>query len=821
MVRKIITHIRMAGSYIVWFTISLVIGGVLHAQVLEEVIVIAQKREQALSDVGIAVTAFTGDQIEALGFETSTEIVAMSPGVYISADTGGQNRKFTIRGVTQNDFLDAVEAPIAVYVDEAYISTQQGQVFGLFDMERIEILRGPQGTLFGRNATGGLVHYITRKPSFDENTGFTKVTFGSYNQIRLETALGGSLSENIAGRAAFMYNKHDGILKNSFPQGALSLDPNPTARDDLENDDSWGVRGHLLFNLSEKAELLLSGYASRSEIGPGAYEAGAIVAVLDAQGRHINTIVASPTETREMIGPGGVAVPIIGLDFELPVEFGLPAPPEDATRPVPGGDVFGYRDDDLGDFRGSIDWADDDVNQYETYGMTAKLSWELSGSLALTSVTDFKVYDKIVSLDVDAGPVSQFMFMADAETNTFAQELRLNMESSRTRWVAGVYYLYIDNETLTGLPFLDESFLSFGTPPFGLDMDPFDGIPGPGVDYITEVALQTNSYSIFGQVDYDLNDTLTLIAGARVILEEKKYFFSQTAYANVNDRRLDTEIFGFVLPHQAGANPFSDKSSDTLWAAKIQLEWKPNNNWLVYGGINRGVKAGSFNGPLPDLSQIAAADIPYDEEVLLAYEIGFKSTIFDGKARLNGSAYYYDYSDYQAFTFTNVSGIITNEDATMKGFEVDIAATPVDGLDLLFAYSYIDAKVDNVEVAPGIFRDVEPTFTPKTQFSGLIRYSWPIANGSELAIQLDGNYASKRFANLRNFDAHIMGSFVVGNARLFWESPNRVWWASLFVTNIGDERVLTERFDLATLCGCEDQHFAKPRWYGGSVRFNF
>ena len=137
------------------------------AAVLEEVIVTAQKREQSLSDVGIAVTAFTGEQIDALGFETSTDIIGMSPSVYVSADTGGQNRKFTIRGVTQNDFLDSSEAPVAVYIDEGYISTQQGQVFGLFDMERVEVLKGPQGTLFGRNATGGLVHYVTRKPTHD------------------------------------------------------------------------------------------------------------------------------------------------------------------------------------------------------------------------------------------------------------------------------------------------------------------------------------------------------------------------------------------------------------------------------------------------------------------------------------------------------------------------------------------------------------------------------------------------------------------------------------------------------------------------------
>ncbi len=790
------------------------------AAVLEEVIVTAQKREQSLSDVGIAVTAFTGEQIDALGFETSTDIIGMSPGVYVSADTGGQNRKFTIRGVTQNDFLDSSEAPVAVYIDEGYISTQQGQVFGLFDMERVEVLKGPQGTLFGRNATGGLVHYVTRKPTFEEVDGYAEATYGSYDQVRLEAGLGGPVSDNLAARVSFMYNYHEGILENHFPDGALTLDPNPGPRDDGENDDTWGARFHTLFAPNEDVEILLSGYVSASEVGPGAYEAGAIVAVLDEQGRHVNTIEASPTETREMIGPGGVPVPIVGLDGELPAFFGLPAPVEDAMRPVPGGDIFGYKDYS-GDFEISKDWSYNDANQYDTHGVTGKITWDLADSMTLTSVTDYKSYEKLVSLDVDGGPTSHFLYMADAKTDTLAQELRLTGEADRFRWLVGGYFLDIDNDTLQGLPFLGDSILAFGGPPFGLDMNPFDGVPGPGVDFITEVTLETQSYSIFGQVDYDLTESLTVIGGIRVIFEDKEYTFAQNAYVNINDNGLDRDILGFPVPQAPGSNPFADETSDTLWTGKIQLDWKPNDDLLLYFGVNRGVKAGSFSGPLPDLSLIPASDIPYKEEVLLAYEGGFKSTLFGGNVRLNGSAYYYDYSDYQAFTFSNVSGQISNEDATVKGLELDITASPVSGLDVILGFSFVDAEVEDLEVAPGIFRDVEPTFTPKYQFNGLVRYAWPFLSGSELAIQLDTNYISRRYANLRNFDAHTMDANIVGNARVFWYSPDRKWEASVFVTNIGDERTLTERFDLATLCGCENHHYTKPRWAGGSIRFNY
>lgn len=156
--------------------------------ILEEITVTAQKREQSIQDVGITITAFSGEQIRELGFEDSFDVARMTPGVHISGNNGGQKTLFTIRGVTQNDFNDQTEAPVAVYVDEGYVGFGQGQVFGLFDLNRVEILKGPQGTLFGRNATGGLVHYVTRQPT-ETVEGCAGVLCGSHDQVRLEGAI--------------------------------------------------------------------------------------------------------------------------------------------------------------------------------------------------------------------------------------------------------------------------------------------------------------------------------------------------------------------------------------------------------------------------------------------------------------------------------------------------------------------------------------------------------------------------------------------------------------------------------------------------------
>lgn len=127
---------------------------------ITEITVTAQRRAQSRQDVGIAIAAFGGEELRAMNVQSSVDVARLTPGVHISGNVGGQMSQFTIRGVTQNDFNDAIEAPVAVYVDDSYIPNMQGQTFGLFDLERVEVLKGPQGTLFGRNATGGLVHYV-------------------------------------------------------------------------------------------------------------------------------------------------------------------------------------------------------------------------------------------------------------------------------------------------------------------------------------------------------------------------------------------------------------------------------------------------------------------------------------------------------------------------------------------------------------------------------------------------------------------------------------------------------------------------------------
>jgi len=314
--------------------------------VLEAITVTATKREQSSQDVGIAMSAFSTEQLQSLGVRDSTDIAKITPGVFIGGSIAGQTALFTIRGVTQNDFTDSVESPVAVYVDEGYIAMAQGQSFGTFDLDRVEVSKGPQGTLFGRNATGGLVHYITRQPT-REAEGFVDVSESRYNSHRVEAAFGGPLSSVLAGRISGIWKKQDPILKNIIP--ASDLHPTLAGAgggQDEWNDDTMGLRGQLLFTPTDSFDATVSYQWQHTKTSTGPYVSSATVPVYDQQGRLVETYNASPTETRLAIQldangqDTGGAVPLGGGLGVLNGCFTNPAAPPPAAcsvRANPGG----------------------------------------------------------------------------------------------------------------------------------------------------------------------------------------------------------------------------------------------------------------------------------------------------------------------------------------------------------------------------------------------------------------------------------------------------------------------------------------------------
>jgi len=816
------------------------------AAVLEEVTVTAQKREQSLQDVGISVTAFTGDQLRSLGVEQSFDVAAFSPGVHISGNLAGQNTQFSIRGVTQNDFNDIIEAPAAVYLDEGYIAIAQAQTFALFDIERVEISKGPQGTLFGRNATGGTVQYVSRKPSFEESEGYIDFTFGRFESnadafsYRTEAAYGGPINETTAGRVAILYDRQDPYLNNIYPFGAPTSNaatggfggapaPGAGAGADMGDNDTFAFRATLDMQPREDMLFRVSFNRANSEIATGPYQSKSTIPVLNAGGEVINTINTPPGETRLSIqGAGDGGADIVDGDG-LPLGgFAGPGAAVSNTpilnptsRPVPGGDFFGYIDPDGEDFDTSGDFAFQDQGSTETWGVNGRWEWYLNDSVTMTAVSDFKNYEKLLFIDVDAAPVNQLANYGAVDATSFTQEVRFDGEFDRTRWTAGFYYLNIDTQSDNGLKAPANSIIGGLTSLGGL----------PGVDIGTVASLETDSYNVFAQVEYDLTPTITAILGARAIREVKDFDLNIGVFASSSNFDINQGPF---LPNFFGAgSPYNvqDSFAETLWAGKAQLDWRPNDDLLVYFGVNRGVKAGSFNAPLLGAflgagagNPVAAAEaVPYDEEILISYEGGFKWSLFGGTTRINATAYYYDYSDYQAFLFVGVGGVVINADAENKGFEFDIQTTPIKGLDALVSFAWQDPEVKDVPLRAGSPlppQDVKPTYAPEVQVTGLLRYEWPMMGGM-MHVRGDVTYSDEFFYNLRNFDSDKFDSYIIGNVGIGWESSDGRWRGGFDVRNISDERAGIQGFNLATLCGCNEISFQPPRWYGFNVGYSF
>lgn len=754
---------------------------VANAQILEEITVTAQKREQSLQDVAISVTAFSGDQISSLGFTNTVDIAQQTPGMLIR-QIHPYNIGINIRGVSQNDFAGHLEAPIALYLDDAYVSSM-GAVHGqIFDLERIEVLRGPQGTLFGRNATGGLAHYVSRRPT-ESFEGYGEFTYAEYDQIKFEGAVSGPLSENLLGRLSIATNKHDGVYENRIGE-------------DLRAAESYSARGQLVFKASEDLELHIKAAYSVDDTNGNAYVFAP--STFDASGRGVPI-------------PAGVTGTFLGI-----VDLG-DFVSDPITGPCPGCDPFGYIEPDNDPHTGSHDVIG--LFQREIYNLQGKVTWERDG-FTVTSITDYFKMHADNTEDLDASPFAAASFSGQEDREQFSQELRFSGDTDQLSWTAGFYYL--DFDTLTGA-FLSEDIgplttiffdssagaiaPAFNDPslPF-LTTGPFP--PGFGFDAPASHVenIDTQSWAIFGHLEYKLSDQFTLIGALRYTEDDREMSIV-----------YDNTAFGIPIVALNPANtPGLDQSFNNV-SAKAQINYTPNDDWLLYAGFTRGHKAGNFSASL--FAPASVSEIPHDEEVLHSVEIGAKGTLMDGRLRLNASAFYYDYQDYQAPFFVNFSQVFSNLEAEAYGAEVELVIRPSDSLDFLFGVSLIDSKVKDVGRADGSFANSDLPNAPPVSFNGLGRYTWP-AFGGNLAIQGDFNYVDDFGFGLVGNLTEKGDSYIVGNARISYTTGDEKWKLTAFVQNLGDAEYQIFAAD-SSFAGFSALTIANPRWFGGTVSYHW
>ncbi len=762
-----------------------------HAEVLEEVVVTAQKREQSLQDVGISVTAFTGEQLTALGYTNAQEVTALAPGVSTIQPNGPANYAIAIRGVAQNDFISNQESPVSIYIDDVYLSQMSSAGFMLFDMDRVEILRGPQGTLYGRNATGGLVHYVSRKPTA-EFDGYAQLTGGYYDQVKFEGAMGGAITDRILGRVSVATHHNDGYVDNRV------------LGEDINNANDFAGRVQLQFDINEDIDFLFNARGSISQIRTGFFE-----------------------------NVTGDFDPNTGYGFDTP---GVP-------------NIYnGYSDNDGDPWAGDYNYFG--FQDIETWGFSGTFNWQLNDGLKIVSITDYQSVKRDYMEDSDASPFSDFNFFQVTDADQFSQELRLIGEHDSWRWIAGFFYLYVDvhdaNGAQTPLLTTFSNPLFCADPTNGFCAAPNGGLPAPLIDdpngafdaiegdgsffgNDNPYHTKTNSWSIFGQLEHDFTEQWTGIVGFRWIEEDKDHHFDN----NFVDFNWGTKWRNGNQSILANLGTYDGSLDKGLWSAKVEIDFRPTDNSLLYASWNRGVKGGGFNAPL-DVTDYFGAFGPvggvipltddnmrFKEEELDAFEGGFKWSFMDGKARLNGSGYYYDYKDYQAFRIIGLTTFIFNADAKSHGGELEFQASPLEGLDFLAGVAYNDVTIENVDIAGlGVNSDTKPVQSPKWNLNGLLRYQWPFWQGN-LAIQGDFQYRSKHFFSLTKAPASTQTGYAIGNARLSYATSDNAWEAAVFVKNIADEKYLVQTFDLAAILGMNEQYYGLPRWVGGSLRYSF
>ncbi len=691
------------------------IAAPLPAMDLEEVMVTAQKREQSTQDIGITINAFSGSMLEDMGLRDSKEIAEKIPNVNIHSPTGeGGVAVVFVRGVGLNDFATNNIGPVGVYVDEVFAGSSNSQVVSLLDIERVEVLKGPQGTLFGRNTTGGAINIVSRKPTA-EFEGYLRASYGDYSggndEYKLEGVVSGPLGDTVGGRLAISQYQSDGYMQN-------------LATGDYVEKDIFAARALLDWSPNERWYVLLNLHTSDNDSDADLYHSS------------------------------------LDKDF----------------------------------FEGVSDIAP--VLEVEQNGASVRLEYDISDSVQLVSLSAYDELDKFHTEDADMTGFTFIHTNYGVEQETFSQELRLVGNAERAHWIAGLYFLSDELIQDQGVDLRDV------------------GLPIPA-RYHNE--QDTDTWALFGQVEYDLNESLVLTAGLR-------HTGLQMDYSSTGESTFFIGPEGEFVQRYA----LTDKLEDDAFSGKLGLNWHASEHTLWYGTISRGFKGAGFNGNFHlDLS----APLDYDPETLLAYEVGVKTSLADGAAQINAAVFYYDYQDAQIFNSDPVPGIglpantIRNADLSSQGFDLDITWAPLPGLFTRLGLGYLDSRYDEDVLDPttGLLpiQGNRVQNSPEWSAFALANYEWRLGDVGTLSLQADVTYSDDVYYSTREDIVIGQKAYSLVNGRLAYCNTSESLELSLWGRNLTDKEYGNYAFDLRADFGFVEYMRGQPRTVGVDVTFFF
>jgi iron complex outermembrane receptor protein len=750
---------------------------------VDEIIVTAEFRETNLQETPLAITAFSAENLEARGVTSSVELSSFVPNAVIQplgAGWGATAAAF-IRGVGLGDNILSFEPGVPIYVDDVYNGRPQGSIFDLLDLERVEVLRGPQGTLFGKNAIGGTVRLISRKPEGD-GSGYVEATIGSYSRINLRGSFDFAIvPDKVMARISASTKNADGyfrILNYECVNGAGSLGPVPPGGVDLGADagqtsnsdcvvDRLGdegitsVRGALRFILGERAEFNLIGDFTRQR-------------------------QKGPADKYTIINDTG----LVALWNDLFAE-----------------DTFGVRYDDrfitdspytnystyTDPVYGRTDFPN--INNLDHWGVSGTLDYELTDSIALKSITAYRKWWNEFGRDSDGSPLPADHTYDYSRHKQWTQEVRLTGTAGALDWTVGGFY-YWAKDSNQGHSFLFA--------PIIVNQDSLD-------------TQTTKNWAILAHGAYHITDQLTLTAGLRYTKDKK-----------------DAHILRINFPSGTTAVDTPILVETDQWSPLIELDYQVNDDLMLYALYSTGFRGGGFSPRPSNNLQVTA----FGPDKLRNWEVGFKSDLFDNRVRFNANAFYMKHTDQQNYKNDEAPpGVpwfhaVNAGTSRNWGFEAELQAEPVAGLRIDGSLGYLNYKLLDEE-GSGLCEEFSdgspcyPTRAPKWNMALGAEYGFGLGGMGTLTPRLDVNYRSKIFFATYNGvpDANRPDGFQEGhaivNARLTWDSPDEDWQVALAVQNLTDKVYFYGKLSLVDLLSREQGNIAPPRTWSVSVRRNF
>ena len=749
---------------------------------LEEITVTAQRREERLQDTPIAVSAFSAAAINRLGVDNVAQLAERVPNVrfdFTAPISGASNAAGVfIRGIGQSDFALTTEAGVGTYVDGVYMSRSLGGVLDVLDIERMEVLRGPQGTLFGRNTIGGAISITSAKPT-DEFSGSSEVQLGSFNRLYLRGMVNLPLSDSLKVRLTASSKERDGYVRSLLAPSSIASSQVPRGTE-------------------------IPGSGSQIDYGNENRQAVRLVAVFDPHTSITANFSADYGRVRENNAPAvlrGVTgtlangpVVFVYNTFQAPTASiaGFPNAQYSAANFVTGSDTT-YSTGPNG-------------TRIDSLGTALTLAWRPQGDLEVKSISAYRHTKGFFNRDADGSPIdithtSNYGYRHEQ----VSQELQLNGQTlaQRLKFAMGVYY-----------------FSEKGSDPLVVQFPSSFGIL-----YQDKADVDNNSIAGYVQGTLSVTDRLSLTAGIRYTRDKKEFQSDQYLITGTASPIVFEAPAGTLVPLVPRNSDVSRTFSNT--SPRASLDYKLLQDLMVYVSYSEGFKSGGFNlryvSPRP-------AVLPFDPEKVRTYEAGVKTEFLERRVRANLAAFFTNYDNIQLTVFEHLGAPVTLNagDARIAGGELELVAAPLAGLELAYNLGYLDAKYRRINASPAlvstpeqqITTDTRLAKTPRTQQNVAIDYR--ISPGAWGVVQLhaDWQFTADTYNDAQNSMYLFQKAYNLGNASIAYEPASERWSLRVFVDNVTDKRYIVSG-DSNYGIGFHEAEFNRPREWGIAGKISF